>query len=251
MPWSGTPKTFVAGAVLPASDLNTELRDRMLTLRAGGIALTGQQPFDFLYALDDDQFARLAAVASMYPRFNAAGTAWEMAIPTAGVHELTLPFSFFRPTPTNGCGWPEDASATNDIGGMPFSGTSTQACYCWLPLPRSWNKGTFTAQFYTFNKAGGSGNFVFSLAALAVSDDEPISGALGTAQQVTDTILAANDVQISAETAAITPGGSPANNDLTLFVVKRLPLDAADDYGSVNYFHAVKLRLLTNAENDA
>lgn len=250
MPWS-VPKTWIAGAVLPASDLNTHLRDQLLVLRAGGIAISSQAALDFIYAVDDDQFGRVAAVASRYPRANAGLTAWEMAIPTAGVQEFLLPYSYFRPLPVGGCGAAEDATSTNTIGGMPFGASATESCYCWVRFPKKWNEGTFTAQFGTFNKAGGSGDFVFSIAALAVSDDESISSALGTSQKVTDTILAAYDRQLSAATPAVTPAGTPVAGDDVLIVVSRLPLDGADSYGSPVYFHDVTLFLTTDAETDA
>lgn len=72
MPWV-TPKTWVAGAVLPASDLNTHLRDQLLELRGGGISIPSQAVDDFLFAEDTDQIGRVAA-ASGWPFYD--GTQW-------------------------------------------------------------------------------------------------------------------------------------------------------------------------------
>lgn len=167
-----------------------------------------------------------------------------------GVHELYVPAAAMRPLPTGGSGWPEDATSTNTIAGMPFDPTTSEGAYFWIALPKGWNLGTITGQFYTFNKAGGSGNFVFSLAGVACSDDDSISASLGTAQQVTDAALAAYDVQVGAETAAVTLAGTPAAGDLVLLVVKRLPADAADTYGSDVYLSGIKLRLTTDEPTD-
>lgn len=72
MSWSA-PKTWIAGAVLPASELNTHLRDQLLELRGGGLSLPSQAADDFIYADTDDQLGRLAAESGS-PFYN--GSAW-------------------------------------------------------------------------------------------------------------------------------------------------------------------------------
>lgn len=59
MPWDGDPMTFEPNTVLFASDLNTELRDRAVTLRAGGFALVGQVAGDLMTAVNETQWQRL------------------------------------------------------------------------------------------------------------------------------------------------------------------------------------------------
>ena len=59
MPWDGDPATFEPLTVLPASLLNTEVRDRMVTLRAGGFALVDQVAGDLMTALNATQWVRL------------------------------------------------------------------------------------------------------------------------------------------------------------------------------------------------
>jgi hypothetical protein len=244
------PSTRSAGALITAAIWNQDVVANPIAIYAGAMSLASQTALDFIYASSATQLGRLAAVASKYPRLNASGSAWEMNVPTAGKHELYVPAPAMRPLTSGGCGPLEDATSTNVISGMPFDATSSEGAYFWIALPKGWNEGTITGQFYTFNKAGGSGNFVFSLAGLAVSDDDSISGSLGTAQQVTDGILASYDVQIGPETAAITIAGTPATGDLVLLVAKRLPADAADTYGSDVYLAGVKLRLTTDTETD-
>jgi hypothetical protein len=168
-----------------------------------------------------------------------------------GLHEFSIPAAAWAPLPSGGCGFHEDVTSTNTIKGLPFDGTASEGAYCWVKLPKSWNKGTFTAEFETIVKTG-SGNFVFSLAGVAVSNDDPISASLGTAQQVTDGITAAFDRLRSPVTAAITVAGSPADGDAVLLVVKRLPGDAADTANGIDvYLTGVTLFLTLNAINDA
>lgn len=168
-----------------------------------------------------------------------------------GLHEFPIPAAAWSPLVTGGCGFHEDVTSTNTIKGLPFDGVTSEGAYCWVKLPKSWNRGTFTAAFETINKTG-SGDFVFSLAGVAVSNDDTISAALGTAQQVADTILTAFDRQFSARTSAITVAGSPAVDDKILLVVKRLPNDAADTANGIDvYLTEVVLFLTLNAINDA
>lgn len=222
-----------------------------LAVYAGEMSLADQAALDFLYASSPTQLARVAAIASHYPRLKPDGSAWEMKIPTTGPHALFFPCPAFRPTPTNGCGVLVDIVSTNVISGMPFDQSTTERAYWWYTMPPSWDGGTITARFKTFNINGGSNTYVFSLAALACNDGDLISGSLGTAQQVTITPAAAYAVRMSAATPAITIGGSPAAGSSVLFVASRLPLDGNDNYGSKAYLAGVEITLNTVAENDA
>ena len=51
---------------------------------------------------------------------------------------------------------------------------------------------------------------------------------LGTAVTVTDTLLTAGDVHVTADTGAITVGGTPAKGDLLFLRVHRKAADAGD-----------------------
>ena len=59
MAWTA-PRTWVAGAVVTAAHLNQDLRDNLLALRGGEIALASQAAHDLLYAASATQLARLA-----------------------------------------------------------------------------------------------------------------------------------------------------------------------------------------------
>jgi hypothetical protein len=252
MPWS-TPKTFVAGAVLPASDLNTHLRDQLLVLRGGGIAISSQAANDFIYALDDDQFARLPAVAGKVPRFNPAGSAWEMVYPGAGIKQLFLPIASFRPRLSGGCGALQDytLSAGIYVSAMPFSASATNGAFMLLRLPKSWNKGTFTVEPDWLNTAGGAGDVVWSFSAVAISDGDSLDVATGTPQTSTDAAQAAEIRHRGPATAAITVAGSPANGDILRIDAERTPLAGGDSYGSDALLTGLMLTLTTDNADDA
>lgn len=59
MPWTGNPATWIANSLLTASQLNLELRDRMVVLRAGGFALASQVTDDVMTALSATQWGRI------------------------------------------------------------------------------------------------------------------------------------------------------------------------------------------------
>jgi hypothetical protein len=170
-----------------------------------------------------------------------------------GLHELHIPIGAFRPHASGGCGPVEDVllSSGRYISGMPFDPSSIEAASMVFAFPKRWNEGTITVQVYTFNTAGGSGAFVFQASAVAVGDDETLDAAPGTAQTMTDTVLAAKRLQVSPQSAAITIAGTPAVSDLVRLVVQRDPTAGGDTYASDVYVAGVKLRLTVDASEDA
>ena len=101
-----------------------------------------------------------------------------------------------------------------------------------MAMPSDWDGGTFTAQFY-WTAAGGSGDVVWGIQIICLGNDDAIDGVdWGTAQEVTDTLTAVGDMDISAVTAAITPAGTPAAGDSIHFRVYRKATDAADTLNS-------------------
>ena len=61
MAWT-TPRTYVAGEIVTAAMLNTDHRDNLSALRAGGIAVASQAANDLLVASSATQLTRLAGV---------------------------------------------------------------------------------------------------------------------------------------------------------------------------------------------
>src|SRR3990167_3417776 len=223
------PTNAVSVGLATKADHYNRVFENTVAIYAGAMGIASQAALDHLYAASATQLARLAKGAALQSvRLNAALTAYEWYTPTAGVHELFIPAPAMRPQPSSGCGALEDITSTRTISGLPFDATSAEVAYVWLTLPKSWNLSTVTFQPYWMNKAGGSGNVVWSLAIAALADDDPLSTAYGTAATVTDAVLAAYDVAIGAESAAITIANTPAVGDILDFVLQRLPADAGD-----------------------
>ena len=101
-----------------------------------------------------------------------------------------------------------------------------------VALPDEWNLGTIKAKVY-WTAASGSDDVVWGVQGIALSEGDAIDTAYGTAKTVTDTITTANDVHVSAATAAITIGGTPALGDVIYVQVYR-DADAVGDTCAVD-----------------
>lgn len=155
------------------------------------------------------------------------------------------------PNTTNGAASGATETTTNDVmlATLDFDQTTDESAQITLPMPKSWNEGTFTARFRW--TAGATGDVVWGIQAVALSDDDPVDAAFGTAQSVTDSVTLADDLMISAETSAVTIAGTPAEGDLVVFKVFRDADNVADTLAADAKLIAVDLFITTDASIDA
>lgn len=143
--------------------------------------------------------------------------------------ELWIPAGAFTSSTTNGAEITSRETTTNNVN-YTYAGfdttTSESAWFTWTP-PANWNAGTVKFTLYWTNTAGLTTETIdFDLAAVAFANDDPLDTAVGTAQNVTDTWIAQNDLHISAKSAAITIAGTPAAGEEVHFKLSR---DVASD----------------------
>jgi hypothetical protein len=184
---------------------------------------------------------------------NLAAALTGSVLKTAGVETIWIPAGAMKPKSTNGAGASTYDSGTNDVtvATLDFD-TTTQEYAHTLPIgmPKSWDEGTITAVFYWTNTGGASTETVrWSIAGVAISNDDTLNAAMGTAQTVDDTWLAQNDLHITSATAAVTIGGTPAQDDLVVFEISRVT--ASDNMAGDAKLIGVKILVTTNATNDA
>jgi hypothetical protein len=172
-----------------------------------------------------------------------------------GKHAVPVMAGAIAPSSTGGCAaLATVASGADkpDIVTLNFDPTTQEYAQFAIPMPKSWNEGTITAQFRWSHPATTT-NFgvVWGIQAVAVSDGDAIGAAYGTAQEVTDTGGATDTLYISAEISAMTIAGSPAAGDTVYFRVYRKAADAADTLTVDARLHSVVLFLTTDADTDA
>lgn len=133
---------------------------------------------------------------------------------------------------------------------LDFDASTDEFAQFAIRMPKSWNEGTVTAAFLWSN-ASGTGNVVWGLQAVAISDDDALDAAFGTAQTVTDSVTAAGDLMQSAATSAITIAGTPAAGDLVVFQAYRDADNGSDTLAGDARLHGVTLFYTIDTMTDA
>ncbi|HEX8030032.1 MAG TPA: hypothetical protein VF491_16275 [Vicinamibacterales bacterium] len=152
---------------------------------------------------------------------------------------------------TNGPSAGSVESSTNKVMLVTYDFDASTAEYVqfMFPMPKSWNEGTVTAQFIW--AATNTGNVVWGIQGVSLSDDDAYDAAFGTAQTVTDGVTATTDIMQSAFTSAVTIGGSPAEGDLVCFQVYRDASNGSDTLAVDAKLIAIRLNFTTNAADDS
>lgn len=156
------------------------------------------------------------------------------------------------PCTTNGAlsGTKEYGTNDIDIDYFAFGGGATeQRVQFKLEMPKNWSLGTLKAKFLWSSDTGSTANDTveWGIKAGALSDNDTIDTTLGTAQVITDTLLADNGTKLqkTAATPAITVGGTPAAGDMVVFEVYR-NTDGTDDMAEDAWLMGVTIQYLRN-----
>jgi len=178
-----------------------------------------------------------------------------------GKHGLWVPANFMRPTVSNGCAALVDVETTAgrpDQQVLDFDGSADEFAQFDFALGNSWNVSTFTFQaYYTHLTAVTTDvawalqtDVAWALQGVSVANDETIDVVYGTAVVVVDTLLnAAEDEHITAESSAVTLGGTVAALNHLYFRFFRDV--SADDTSTDARFIGLILFLTTDAGTDA
>lgn len=174
---------------------------------------------------------------------------------TVGKHAIYIAAGSISPSAAGGCAaLATIASAANqpDIQTLDFDATTQEYAQFGIVMPKSWNEGTVTFRPH-WSHAATTTNFgvVWSLQAVAVSDDDAIAAAFGTEQISTDTGGTTNDLYSGPESSAITVAGTPAAEDMVFFRVSRVTGNGGDTMAIDARLHGVTVYITTDAETDA
>lgn len=168
-----------------------------------------------------------------------------------GPHTIPVLAGAMVANTTSGAASGTTETATNKVmlRTLDFDQTTDEFAQVAIPMPESWDEGTILAQFLW--TATTTGDVVWSCDALALSDSDPLDAAFGTAQSVTDSVTAANELMISAFTAPVTVGGSPVTKDLVVFRFSRDANNGSDTLAADAKLIAVRLIYVVNAADDS
>ena len=160
--------------------------------------------------------------------------------------------AFYLPT-TN----PADAASVETAATRPelkvldFDASTAQYAQFAIAMPKSWNLGTVTYQVFWSPSNTNTDDCIFGLQGVSCTEGDTADVAFGTAVEVTDAgIGTVEDVQMTAESGAITIAGSPADNDQTFFQLYRDAADGSDDFSGEARVLGIKLFYTTDEAND-
>lgn len=120
-----------------------------------------------------------------------------------------------------------------------------------IRLPKQWNRGTITFDVGWTYTSSGTGGVAWGLSAAAVSNDDGLNVTWGTEVIVTDTVILHQDYHVTAESTAVTVGGSPAVNDLIRFKIARKVANASDTLAQDARLIDINIYITTAAGTDA
>jgi len=170
-----------------------------------------------------------------------------------GEHTIWVPASAMSPATTSGCSaltQTELTAGRPELLTLDFDGSSVENAFFSVSFPKGWNEGTITAQFYYTVSAAVVTTVNWDIAGVAISDDDSIDTAYGSAQSAVAAFHGtSNDLAVSSETSAVTIAGTPAEGDLVYFKVDRNP--GADTTTQDARLIGVKIFYTINALNDS
>ena len=143
---------------------------------------------------------------------------------TAGKETIWVPASAMQPTTSNGCSaltTVETTSGRPDLVVLDFDKDSDEFAQFSVAFPVSWNAGTVTFQVFWAGIAATT-DVDWMVDAVAISNNTTIDVAYGTAVVVTDNAQGAvEELNVSAESGALTIAGSPGDDELCFFRIGR------------------------------
>lgn len=202
-----------------------------------------------------DTTPALPADYEIVARKLADGTLHKPLLSELGIGKQTLwvPAGAMIPRATNGPAPGSTETATNKvmIKTLDFDAATWEFAQVSVQMPKGWNEGTLSAVFvWSHGSAASNFNVVWAIQGRAYSDNDPLDAVFGTGVQVTDSGGTADQLYRSAETAAFTLAGPPAEHDVATFQIMRAAGDAADTLTVDARLHGVALYFTTNANTD-
>ena len=170
-----------------------------------------------------------------------------------GKQSMWIPSSAMYPNTTNGSSGLTQVELSNgpEINVLDFATGADEFAQFTVAFPKLWNEGTVTFQAFFTVTGTNTGTVAWGLSGVAFADSGDINTAFGT--NVVATAKAhsgtSNDLNVCAESGAVTIAGSPSVDELVYFQVMR-DVSADDQTGDARLL-GIKLFFTTDALTDA
>jgi len=184
--------------------------------------------------------------------FDSDITVSSSAVKVAGKETIYIPATAMYPNTTNGCANIAQVELTNgpEIKVLDFDASSDENAQFTVAFPNSWNEGTVTFQAFFTVTGTNTGTVAWGLSGVAIADNDSCDTAFGT--NVVATAKAhsgtSNDINVTAESGAVTIAGSPSTSEFVFFQIMR-DVSADDQSGDARLL-GIKLFFTTDAKND-
>ena len=185
--------------------------------------------------------------------FDSDITVSSSAVKVAGKETIYIPATAMYPNTTNGCASIAQVELSNgpEIKVLDFDASSDENAQFTVAFPNSWNEGTVTFQAFFTVTGTNTGTVAWGLSGVAIADNDSCDTAFGT--NVVATAKAhsgtSNDINVTAESGAVTIAGSPSTSEFVFFQVMR-DVSADDQSGDARLL-GIKLFFTTDAKNDS
>ena len=174
------------------------------------------------------------------------------AVKIAGKETIWVPAVAMYPNTTSGAEAAQvELSIGPEIKVLDFDKTSDEFAQFAVAFPKSWNEGTVTFQAFFTATSTNTGTTAFVLQGVALADNGDLNTAFGTAVGPTAKAHSgtSNDLDVTAESGAVTIAGSPGVDEYVFFQISRDV--SADNLDADARLLGVKLFFTTDAANDA
>ena len=169
-----------------------------------------------------------------------------------GKQSIWIPATAMYPNTTNGCATLAQVELANgvELKVLDFDASADENAQFSIAFPKLWNEGTVTFQAFFTVTGTNTGTVAWGLSAVAIADNDSINTAFGT--NVVATAKAhsgtSNDLDVSAESGAVTIAGSPSVNETCYFQLMR-DVSADTQTGDARLI-GIKLFFTTDALTD-
>ena len=172
---------------------------------------------------------------------------------TIGVQDMWIAVDTMYSSTTNGAAGPssrEINTTSPDLRNFAFDKDTQESIEFNIAMPKKWNEGTITCEFY-WTAASGSGGVTWAIQGTSRNNDEALNSGWATAVEVDDTLITANDLHISATSSGAFIASTPAAGELQYFKVYRVVADSNDTLDADAELLGIKFHYTSDAENDA